>query len=438
MRRVLTIARREYLAAVKTKAFLIGLVLAPLLMSGGFIAMALFSDQVDTTDQRVAVVDRSGFILPTLLEAAAARNAKEVHHPKTGRKVRPAYLIEPVTPNEADPEGQRLELSHRVRERSLHAFLEIGPDLLHPTPGSPGSQIHYYAQSGALDDLRRWLANPINDELRRRRLAEAGVDASRVPHLFSWAQVESMGLVTQDARTGSITKAERSGEAQALLLPMATQIMLLMLIMMGATPLLQTIMEEKTQRIAEVMLGSVTPFQLMMGKLLGGVAVSLTGSAVYVLGGIATLAFMALTHFIPYHVLPWFFAYLLGATFLFGALFAAVGSACSDPKDAQMLQIPAMLPLIIPLFLLGPLLKEPHSPMATALSLFPPFTPMLMLLRLSTPAGVPGWQPWAGLLGVILFGALSVWLGGRVFRVGILMQGKPPRLTDLLRWAFRG
>jgi len=208
--------------------------------------------------------------------------------------------------------------------------------------------------------------------------------------------------------------------------------------MMGATPLLQSIMEEKTQRIAEVMLASVTPFQLMTGKLVGGVAVSLTGSAVYVLGGISTLKSMSLTGLIPYHVLPWFFAYLIIAMFLFGAFFAAVGSACSDPKDAQMLQMPAMLPLLIPMFLLGPLLKEPHSPMAVALSLFPPFTPTLMLLRLSTPSSVPAWQAWLGLLGTIIFGAFSVWAGGRIFRVGILTQGKSPKFTDLIRWAIRG
>jgi ABC-2 type transport system permease protein len=325
-----------------------------------------------------------------------------------------------------------------VRSRSLYAFVEIGADVLHPEPDAGRAPVHYYAKNGALDDLHRWIATPINDELRRRRLLNAGVDVTKVTNLFDWVPVQSMSLVALDAQTGAVTKAQRRGEAEAVLLPMVTQILMFMLLMMGATPLLQTIMEEKTQRIAEVMLASVTPFQLMMGKLLGGVAVSLTGSAVYVLGGIGTLMSMAMTAFIPYHVLPWFFAYLLSSIFLFGAMFAAVGSACSDPKDAQSLQLPAMLPLIVPMFLLAPLLKEPHSTMATALSLFPPFTPTLMLLRLSTPGGVPGWQPWVGLAGVVALGALSVWAGGRIFRVGILMQGKPPKLTDLVRWAVRG
>jgi ABC-2 type transport system permease protein len=438
MRKVLIVARREYLAAVRTKGFIIGLVLAPILMSGGFIGMAVFKDHVDTTDQRLAIVDRSGLIAPALLEAAQARNAKDVLHPKTGKKIRPAYLLEVVPPAAADPQVQRLQLSDRVRNKSLYAFLEIAPDVLRPAPDSTGARVRYYAKNGALDDLRRWIAGPINDELRRRRLQEAGVDVTRVTNLFEWVPVESLGLVALDQQTGTVTKAQRRGEAEAVLLPMATQVLMFMLLMMGATPLLQTIMEEKTQRIAEVILASMTPFQLMMGKLLGGVAVSLTGSAVYVLGAIATLSSMALTALIPYQVFPWFFAYLLASVFLFGALFAAVGSACSDPKDAQSLQLPAMLPLIIPMFLLGPLLKEPHSTMATVLSLFPLFTPTLMLLRLSTPAGVPGWQPWVGLVGVVLFGALSVWAGGRIFRVGILMQGKPPRFADLIRWAIRG
>jgi ABC-2 type transport system permease protein len=438
MRKVLRVARREYLAAVRTKGFIIGLVLMPLLMSGGFIGLAVFKDHVDTTDQRLAIVDHSGLIAPVLVQAAQARNAREVTHPKSGKKAKPAYLIEVVPPDSAHPEAQRLQLSDQVRNKSLRAFVEIGADILHPGPGARSSQIRYYAKNGALDDLRQWLATPINDELRRRRLTEAGIDVSKVTNLFDWLPVESLSLVALNPETGTVTKAERRGEAEAVLLPMISQILMFMLLMMGATPLLQTIMEEKTQRIAEVMLGCLTPFQLMLGKLIGGVAISLTGAAVYLLGGLTTLTSMALTTFIPYAVLPWFFVYLIGAIFLFGALFAAVGSACSDPKDAQMLQLPAMLPLIIPMFLLGPLLKEPHTSLATVLSLIPPFTPTLMLLRLSTPAGVPAWQPWVGLAGVILFGAFSVWVGGRIFRVGILMQGKPPRWTELARWAIRG
>jgi ABC-2 type transport system permease protein len=94
--------------------------------------------------------------------------------------------------------------------------------------------------------------------------------------------------------------------------------------------------------------------------------------------------------------------------------------------------------MLIPMFLLGPVLREPNSTFALVSSLIPPFTPVLMLMRQATPAGVPLWQPIVGLVGVCLFTALVLLAGSRIFRVGLLMQGKPPHLRDLLRWAWRG
>jgi ABC-type uncharacterized transport system ATPase subunit len=121
-----------------------------------------------------------------------------------------------------------------------------------------------------------------------------------------------------------------------------------------------------------------------------------------------------------------------------GSYLAALGSSCNDPKDAQNMQFPAMIPVFLPMFLAMPILQEPTSAFATALSLFPLFTPMLMLLRKATPIGIPAWQPWVGLAGVILFTVFSVWMGGRIFRIGILIQGGPPKLSKIFRWAIRG
>ncbi|MBI2924122.1 MAG: ABC transporter permease [Verrucomicrobia bacterium] len=438
MPKVFRLALREYVAAVRTKAFLLGLVLGPVFMCGSFFAMVLTKDQVDTTDKRVAVVDRSGALAQSLLDAAQARNEKEVADKTTGKKLKPAYLLEVVPPNAADPQGQRLALSDRVRRKELHAFLEIGAEVLQPRKDSPRQRVEYYAKSPALDDVRRWIEGPLNDQLRQRRLREAGIDPAAVGHLLERVSVDGLGLIAQDAKTGEISKARRGNAAEALGPAIVLQLLLFILFMIGAAPLLQSVMEEKTQRIAELLLGSVTPFELMLGKLLGGVAVSLTGAAVYLLAPVLVLTSLALAKFIPYHILPWFLAYMLTAMFMYGAIFAALGSACVEPKDAQALQFPAMLPMMIPMFLLGPVLKEPNSAMAIWLSLFPPFTPMLMLLRQSLPEGVPAWQPWVGLAGVLVCTVLSVWASGRIFRVGILMQGKVPRLTELGRWAIRG
>jgi ABC-2 type transport system permease protein len=438
MRKILRLALREYLAAVKTKAFIIGLVLAPVLMSGGLLGIALLRNQVDTKDKKVAVLDRAGVVAPALLEAAKARNAKEVFDGKTGKKLRPAYVFESVKPATDKPDAQRLELSNQVRDGKLQGFLEIGAEVVHPAKDSPGGQVAYYAKNAVLDDLYHWLQNPVNDELRRRRLADAGIDPAKVKDLFNWVSVQARGLSSLDAKTGQVSKAKISHEVEAIIVPMMLVVLMFMLMMMGTAPLLQTVMEEKTLRIAEVLLGAVTPFQFMMGKILGGLAVSLTGSVVYVLGAVLTLTSLAMTQYIPYHQLGWFFVWLLAAIFMQGAVFAALGSACNDAKDAQNMQLPAMLPFLLPMFVLMPVLKEPQSAFSIGASFFPPFTPIVMLLRQSAAGGIPAWQPWVGLVLVTACAVLAVWVGGRVFRVGILMQGKPPKLSDLVRWAVRG
>jgi ABC-2 type transport system permease protein len=437
MRKILRVAKREYVTSVRTKGFIIALVLMPVMMGGSGLAMYLFRNQVDTKDKKIIVLDRSGVVAEVILQAARARNEAEVFDPESGRKVKPAYVFLVEEPDAADPLAQRLELSERVRRGELHAFLEIGSQVVHPELNPEAARMAYYAKNAAIDPVRGWLPGPINTYLRKVRMQEAGVPMDRADTVLTWLEIAPLGLVTLDD-TGQIQEAKRTSEAEAVGVPLAMFFLFFMMIMMGAMPQLQSVMEEKSQRIAEVLLGSLKPFQFMAGKVLGGLAVSLTAASVYVAGGIFILKNLGLTAYIPYHILPWFFAFLVLAIIMFGSLLSALGATCNDAKDAQNLTFPAMIPVFIPMFLLMPVLQEPTSPLATGLSLFPPFTPMLMLLRISAPQGIPLWQPWAGLIGVVLFALASVWAGGRVFRVAILMQGTPPRLSNILRWAIRG
>jgi len=310
--------------------------------------------------------------------------------------------------------------------------------VVHPEKEGAASQIAYHAKGAAMDELRGWLNNSINNHLRITRMAEAGVEKSNADNILRWINVDGLGLVSVDTETGEIKKAKRSSEVNEILTPIILFFMMFMMVMMGAMPLLQSVMEEKTQRIAEVMLGSVKPVEFMAGKILGGVCVSLTASSVYVITGIIALNLTGLEELIPYKILPWFFTFMLLNIIMMGSIFAALGSTCNDPKDAQNISFPAMIPIMIPMFLLMPVLQEPTSSFATWTSMFPPFTPMLMLLRLSSPAGIPMWQPWIGLMGTLGLTLLSVWAAGRIFRIGIPMQGKPPKLSLLLRWAIRG
>jgi ABC-2 type transport system permease protein len=437
MRKAFRIAQREYRATVKTKGFIIGLVLAPVVMGGSGIAMALLEDRVDHEDKMIAVVDRSGLLAESLVRAAAVRTERDVYDAESGEQLRAAYGIQVVQPAR-DYDVQLLGLSDRVQSGDLHAIVEISEGVLHPRRDGAAARIGYYAQNPAMDDVRNWVGRQLNDELRRLRLDHAGVDQSALPDLFDWIQPEPLRPVSIDPETGAIGDAERSSELEALLIPIIPTVLMFLMLMMGAVPQLQAVTEEKAQRIAEVMLGSVRPFEFMLGKLMGGVGVSLTAATVYVVGGVAAIRFMELGQYIPYHVLPWFFVYVVAAVFMVGALQAALGSACNDASEAQSVAFVAMLPLMIPMFVLVPIAVQPESGFATGMSLFPLFTPFLMLLRQAGPAGVAPWQPWVGLVGMAAFTALLVWVGGRIFRVGIMMQGTPPRLGNILRWAIRG
>lgn len=438
MRKILRLARREYVAAVRTKAFLIGLLLMPVLMGGSGIAMVLLKDKVETKDLTIAVVDRSGAVADTLIAIAERRNATELINPETGEKVQPAYIFIPVVPRPGNPLDQQVELSDRVRNGELHAFLEIGAGVLRNDSPPEERRLAYHAKNAALDPVRFWLRGTINGHLRDTRLAQAGVADSLRGEILGYLPVLSLGLTSLDEKTGEVQAARISHEGEAVGVPLVMMMLMFMMVIMGSTPMLQSVMEEKSQRIAEVLLGSVKPFQFMMGKLLGGLAVSLTSATVYILGGTILVYRNGWNDFVPFAIIPWFFGFMVLAILMMGSIFASLGSACNDAKEAQSMTLPAMLPIMIPMFIMMPVLEAPQSTFATWASLIPPFTPLLMLLRMSTPEGVPIWQAWIGLGLVLLCSILAIYIGGRIFRVGILMQGRPPRLADMARWALRG
>ena len=437
MRKIFKLVKREYIEAVKTKGFVIMLIGAPLMMGGSGLAMALLKDQVDTSDKRVVILDHTGVLADTLITAAEARNARDVYDEEKDQKVKPAYLLSSVKPDTANLRAQRLALSDSVRSGALHAFVEIGASVLLPSLDPQQAQIAFHAENAPMDDVRDWIRWPLNDQLRRLRMEAANVSVDAVPDLFWWINVDPLSLVTR-TETGEISDAERSNELESILVPAVMTMLMFLMMMMGAMPQLNAVMEEKLGRIAEVILGSLRPFQFMLGKVLGGLAVALTGSAVYVIGGVLYIQHMGWERYIPYDVLPWFLIYMVLNIFMLGSVLASLGSVCNDARDAQNLTFPAILPAMFPMFILFPVLKEPMSSFSTIMSLIPPFTPMLMTLRLSTPMTIPAWQPWTGLAGVLLFTVFAVWGGGRLFRSGILMQGGTLSFGNLVKWTLRG
>lgn len=439
MHKLWVIARREYRVTVQTKAFIIAVVLMPILMGGGVGVQVLMEGRVDTGDKKIAVLDLSGRTYATLAQAVEKRNRDDIWDQDRTRQVESKYRLEEVKPQGGNLDAELLALSDRVRREELFAFIVIPGNILDEArPGtSAASAVQYFSNQPTYDYARRWLSRNINDQVVSVRLAKAGIDRAVVEQALAPVSVESLGLLDRDAH-GGIKQAERVNEAVTFGVPFGMIMLMFMSITITAGPLLNSVLEEKMQRIAEVLLGSVAPFELMFGKLLGYAGVSITLVAVYFGGGYAVLAHYGLSSAIPLSLLAWFVVYQIMSVLMFGSIFLALGACCNDVKEAQNLMMPVWLVMCIPMFALSVVMQHPNSLFSMLLSLFPPCTPMLMILRMAIPPGIALWEPVVGVVIVLLTMTASVWAAGRVFRVGFLMQGKPPKLREIARWVVRG
>ena len=225
--------------------------------------------------------------------------------------------------------------------------------------------------------------------------------------------------------------------------------LLYMVIMLYAVAVMRATLEEKTNRIVEVIISSMKPWHLMLGKILGVGAVSMTQMGIWLLSGVLMftmglpmlisarpeMASMAeVIEFLPgFGLLALFVGYFVFGFFMYSALYAAVGAMCNSDEEAQQAQWPIMMLLIIPIVMVTNVIENPSSTMAITLSLVPLFSPILMWGRVAG-GGVPAWQ--IGLSFVLMLFAIFAiaWVAGRIYKVGILMAGKRPTLPELLRW----
>lgn len=439
MRKIIVIAVREYQAAVRTKAFIVSVVAMPVMMGGSIAAQLFLRDKVDTTDKRIAVLDSSAVLYDSIAEVASQRNETDIFEGEGSdrKKTKPRFLIEKAQVEASDPQRVIYELSERVRDREIFAFLVIGADVVTGDGRSPEQSIAYHSNSPAYGDFLDWVVGPIQRRIQALRLTAANLDPTLVRQAIRPTPIADLGLVSLDEQ-GRVTEAERTNKIATFAVPMAMMMLMFLVVMVGASPLTQIVIEEKMNRIAEVLLGSVPPFQLMMGKLLGTVGVSLTLAIIYLAGGYYALVRVGYGSLFPAHLVGWFVVFQCLAVLLYGSVFIAVGAAVTDLKEAQSLMMPVMLIVVAPMFVWMNVLKEPTAAFSVALSLFPPATPMLMTLRQSVPPGVPLWQPLLGVVLVLLSTVACVFVAGRIFRVGILMQGKGAKVGELMRWVVRG
>jgi ABC-2 type transport system permease protein len=429
MSRVLIIAAAEFEQAVRSRAFLIGLLAVPFLMALAFGIQALTARR-DTSDRHFAIVDRTGVLGPPIVEAARLHNAEQTS--PSGRRTGPWFLPEIASTGNGADDGIRLRLSDRVRRDELFAFVEIPPEVLTAT-GTDAPRLQYYTQYPTYQALPDWLRREVSRAVADRRLSALGADPTETRRLLEPVPMDRKGLVVRTA-DGKVSTAEKVDTLRAFAVPAISMFMLFALVMSSAPQLLNSVIEEKTSRISEVLLGSVSAFHLMLGKLLGSVAVTLVLAVIYIGGGLLLAAQADYFGLIPWSLIPWFGLFLLIAVFLYGAMFIAIGAACSEVKDAQGMMMPAMILGMFPIFLWLQVAQNPDSAMSVGFSLFPFASPYLMLLRIAIPPGPPAWQVALALVGSIATTVAMVYAAGRILRVGLLMQGKTANYREMARW----
>jgi len=437
VRKILVVARTEYLNAVRSKAFLVGLLLMPLMMGGAFLVQYLTQDQVDLRDHRFGVIDHSGQMFDVLEQAARRRHETEIYDTQdsgTRRQKAPRYIPERYPPFQPDGSRTDVLLSQLVREERLFAYVIIGQNPAASSPTTTGETLFaYHTNTPTYDDLPQWIEQTLNAELQRRRLIQYNLDPAVLASLMQRFPVKRLGLVKVNER-GEVIEAEEENKLLTFGVPFAALILLYMIVMTSAPSLLNTVLEEKMQKISEFLVSSLPPFHLLLGKLLGSVGVALTLSALYLGAAYYTSVHYGVADRISPMVYVWFIIFELLALVMFGSIFSALGAACSEMRDAQSLMGPIMLLVMIPMFCLGPVLRAPDSSFSRAISLFPPATPMLMFLRIAVPPGPAWWELALGVALTVATALACVWAGGKIFRIGILSQGQAPTLGRLALW----
>jgi len=418
MRKIFIVAGKEFGDYLRSKAFLLSVALTPVLIGISALAQKAAKDHQDTTQRTVAIIDHSNKLATPLFHAA---------------KTDGQYTIVPI-PSGSLP-AIRLELSDRVRAEEFFAFVEIRKNIL--SPDNSTNRIVYHSREPSHKELPRWLEANINAEAKKIRIANSGI----TPQLQKQAQqlhretpLDRHELFTRSTEDGSIQDAQPVNPIRAFAVPVGLVFLLYMTVMITTPQILNSVLEEKMSRISEVLLGSVSAFELLMGKLIGCLGAALIMGLIYLGAAGVLAAHHGFLDLLRPGLLIWFVSFLILAILFYGSIFIAIGSACTDLKDAQAAMMPVMVVVMLPMFLLPIVLDAPNGTTAMVLSFIPPATPMVMTLRLAMEPSPAMWQP---LLGVLLMTATtvaSVWAAAKIFRTGILMQGKAARPTELWRW----
>jgi ABC-2 type transport system permease protein len=459
MSKIVRVAVREFVATVATKAFIFGLVIVPVIILLTIFGMRyLLTETAPRIEGEVAVIDATGEVYAGLRDTLQPEAIAE-------RREDFQKLLDDSTPDgvkalagtESAEEARRQALAAVLGEVPQLDVIELDPGtdleqakqpLLEETGPEGGGRlalvvVHEDAVVKAegkekhgnydlfvrekLDDrIEREIKSGMRESIVDARVRFAGLDREYIDSLTKVGRVRST-TVTQEGE-------KQTNEVLNMLLPAAFMALLLISVISGGQSLMTTTVEEKSSRVVEVLLSAVSPMQLMTGKILGQMCVGFVILAVYTGMGMSAMLAFAMLGLVDLWLLFYLVIFYLIAYFVVASMLGAVGAAVNEMREAQTFMGPIMMILMIPWLLWLPISRDPNSTFAVVTSFLPPINPFVMLIRMASTTPPPLWQVWLSILVGVLSVYAALWLAAKIFRIGLLMYGKPPSLKTLIRW----
>jgi len=418
MRKIWLIIKREYLVRVRKKAFIVMTIVGPILMAALMIVPTYLANE--SQELRTIAIEENGFEFTKQIE-----DTDFLHFSKI--------------PNE-----EAVLLKSDFSESNYYALLNID-----------GNNFTLYSNQQISLSVSKAIENQLEQIIEHQKLQALGIDLDILSEAESKVRITTK-IITEDGNTTN-SQAEAS-----MGIGFICGILIYIFIFMYGTMVMRGVIEEKTSRIVEVIISSVKPFQLMMGKILGVALVGLTQFALWILltiaiASIAELMFMdasSITNNLNSNkqsmllieisnltgginllqIFISFIFYFLAGYLMYSSLFAAVGSAVDSEADTQQFVLPITIPLILAFILIQPVMESPDGPLAFWMSMIPFTSPVIMMARL--PFGVANWELALSMLILVLSFVLTTQIAGKIYRTGILMYGKKTSYKELWKWLF--
>ncbi|SNR29974.1 ABC transporter permease [Lutibacter flavus] len=434
MNKLKLIIKREFLAKVKNKSFIVMTVLSPLLMVG-LMMLIIFLNEKNSEDVRtVAFVDESNLLASTFTDTETTK-----------------YI---------DLTALGIDEARMQTEGQYYGILYIpkSDSLVNLSKG-----IAFYSEDTPSLNLLGSIENKLEKKIRNLKIEQLHFDVDKIKATETTVEIATENFVGEkSSKIGSVLRMIAGGGFGYLIF---------MFIIIYGTSVMRSVIEEKTSRIIEVIISSVKPFQLMMGKILGNalagvlqfiiwmISAGLLLFAITYIFGIDTAGSgtamgqmnpemvqqvqassaselqLALQEIKNLPILTMFFSfiiYFIGGYLIYSSIYAAIGAAVDSETDTQQFMMPVLMPLIIAIYVGFSVIENPHGPIALAFSLFPLTSPIVMLMRI--PFGVPWWQIVTSMFLLIITFIAIVWFAAKIYRVGILMYGKKPTYKELYKW----